>query len=117
MLGLAILLLFNLLGLLLQRWLHLPLPGNVIGLILFTLALALRVVKLEWVEATANFLLRHMMLFFVPFIIGTVVFLDILRDAWLAITAALVLSTFIAMAATGWCAQLLLRDKAPRHDA
>ena len=116
MLGLAILLLFDLLGLLLQRGLHLPLPGNVMGLILFTLALWLRVVKLEWVEASAAFLLRHMMLFFVPFIIGTVVFLDVLRDAWLAITAGLVLSTFVAMAATGWSAEGLLRGKEPAND-
>jgi len=114
--GLAILLLFNLLGLLAQRWGHVPLPGNVIGLILFTLALWLRIVRVEQVQGAANFLLRHMMLFFVPFIVGAVAWLRAFQDDALAITAGLVLSTFVAMAAAGWTAQLGLRREGAKRD-
>ncbi|MFD2329607.1 CidA/LrgA family protein [Cohnella sp. GCM10020058] len=101
MTGFAILLGFNLLGLLAERALHLPIPGNVIGLILFTAALFLRIVKLEWVERSAELLTRHMMLFFVPYIVGTIAFLPVLRENGLAIVVSLVGSTLIVMLVAG----------------
>ena len=58
--GLAILLLFNLVGLVLQKAAGVPLPGGVIGLILCTACLFAGIVKLEWVEPAAHLLLRHM---------------------------------------------------------
>jgi len=45
MLGLAILLLFNFLGVIANKYLHVPLPGNVIGLLLLLLALSLKLVN------------------------------------------------------------------------
>ncbi|SFB06757.1 holin-like protein [Cohnella sp. OV330] len=101
MTGFAILLGFNLLGLVVQRALHMPIPGNVIGLILFTAALFLRLVKLEWVERSAELLTRHMMLFFVPYIVGTIAFLPLLRENGLAIAVSLVGSTLIVMLVAG----------------
>ncbi|MDI4643829.1 CidA/LrgA family protein [Cohnella hashimotonis] len=101
MTGFAILLGFNLLGLVAEHVLHLPIPGNVIGLILFTAALFLRIVKLEWVERSAELLTRHMMLFFVPYIVGTIAFLPVLRENGLAIAVSLAGSTLIVMLVAG----------------
>ncbi|MDT2193319.1 CidA/LrgA family protein [Paenibacillus larvae] len=42
--------------------LHVPLPANVIGLILFTGSLYTGLINLEWVESAAQFLTKHMML-------------------------------------------------------
>ncbi|WP_317617263.1 CidA/LrgA family protein [Paenibacillus elgii] len=53
--GFAILLGFYLLGTILQLGLKLPLPANVIGLILFTASLFLKWVKVEWVEEAGGF--------------------------------------------------------------
>lgn len=111
MLGLAILLAFHLLGLWLQTALSLPIPANVIGLILFTACLFLRVIKLEWVEASAQFLLRHMMLFFVPFVVGTMVYAPLLRQSLAAIVFGLVLSSLLSLAVTGWLTQWLERRR------
>jgi holin-like protein len=102
MLGIAILFGFNLLGLWLQISFELPLPGNVIGLILFTIALFAKWVKLEWVEAPAAWLMKHMLLFFTPFVVGTVVFFPLIGSEWLSITGGLIGGTLIVLVVTGW---------------
>jgi len=107
MTGLGILLGFNLLGLALEKGLGVPVPGNVLGLILFTAALFLRVGKGEWGERSAEFLLRHMMLFFAPFIVGTIAFFPLLRQYGLTIVVSLVASTLIVMLVTGGVVALI----------
>jgi holin-like protein len=107
MLGMAILLAFHFLGLLIQQTTSLPIPANVIGLILFTACLFLKIVKLEWVEASAQFLLRHMLLFFIPFVVGTMVYFPIIRESFLAIVFGLVASSLLSLVVTGWLTQWL----------
>jgi holin-like protein len=103
--GFAILLGFQLLGTFLERVLHIPLPGNVIGLILCLCALWLGLLKLEWIEQTSALLLKHMMLFFAPVIAGTIVFIPLIRNEWPSIVATLFVSTMVVVGVTGWFAQ------------
>jgi holin-like protein len=107
--GFAILLLFNLLGAIGHTVAHVPIPGAVLGLVLFTLCLFLGIVRLEWVEEPASLLLKHMLLFFAPVIVGVIAFFPELRAQWLAITVSLVGSTIAVMLVTGWTATLLIK--------
>lgn len=107
MLGMAILLAFHFLGLLIQKAASVPIPANVIGLILFTACLFLKIVKLAWVEESAQFLLRHMLLFFVPFVVGTMAYFPLIRESLLSIVFGLVVSTLVSLAVTGWLTQWL----------
>lgn len=109
--GLAILLGFNLLGMVLQSGLNVPLPPNVTGLILFTAALFFGWIKLKWVEETARFLLRHMLLFFAPFIVGTVAFVSLIGQQWISIIISLVASTLVVLLVTGWVTQLVSKGE------
>jgi holin-like protein len=111
MLGMAILLGFNALGLGIKELLHLPLPANVIGLILFTASLFTGIVRLEWVESSAQFLTKHMMLFFIPFLVGTVSFFTYFGTHLFAIVISMFLSTFLVLIATGWVTSKLLREE------
>lgn len=115
MAGFAILLAFHLLGLLIQNATSLPLPANVIGLILFTACLFLKIVKIEWVEQSAQFLLKHMLLFFLPFVVGTMAYFSEIRDSALAIVGGILLSTMLSLAVTGWLTQWLER-RTVRHE-
>ena len=105
--GLAILLGFNLLGALLQAA-GVPLPGNVIGLILFTACLFLGIVKLEWVEESAHFLLRHMLLFFAPAVITAIPRFKQFGSDGKAIAGSLVGSLLVVLLVTGWIATWLI---------
>ncbi|MCI3927228.1 CidA/LrgA family protein [Paenibacillus sp. TRM 82003] len=105
--GLAILFLFQLLGTAIERFAGVPLPGNVIGLVLLLGTLTLGWVKLEWVEDAASFLLKHMMLFFAPLIVGTMVFFPLIGREWAAIAASLLLGTAVVILVTGATAKWL----------
>lgn len=108
--GFAILLTFNLAGLALQKLAGVPLPANVIGLILFVAALFGGIVKLPWVEESAQFLLRHMLLFFAPVVVGTIAFARLLGDQWFSVVIGLVGSWLAVMLVTGWTASALIRE-------
>lgn len=116
MLGFAILLAFNFVGVWLEKRFALPLPGNVIGLVLFTAALFARVVKVEWVEASATWLLRHLLLFFAPIVVGTIAFLPLIGANALPLIVSLVLSTVVSLLVTGWVTTALGRKEEKRHE-
>ena len=44
----------------------LPLPGNLVGMVLLYALLALGIVKLSWFKAAGSLLVRHLAFFFVP---------------------------------------------------
>jgi len=104
--GIAILMLFHLAGTALERLAGVPLPGNVLGLLLLLASLGLGWVKLEWVEESASFLLKHMMLFFAPIVVGTVAFLPLIRAEWAAIAASLLAGPAIVIVLTALTAKL-----------
>jgi holin-like protein len=105
--GLAILLGFSLLGSLLAAG-GAPLPGNVVGLILFTACLFLGIVKIQWIEESAHFLLRHMLLFFAPAVIKAIPLFGQYRRDWTAIGISLVGSLLVVLLVTGWIATALI---------
>jgi len=47
-------------------WLHLPLPANLVGMVLMLTLILCRALPLSWVRAGARWLLAEMLLFFVP---------------------------------------------------
>jgi holin-like protein len=107
LLGFAILLAFQLLGALIHR-VGVPIPGGVLGLMLFYLAMSAGLVKMKWVERTANLLLRHMVLLFVPLTVGLMEMGPVLSKQAVAITASLVVSLVAVMLTTGLLGQWLL---------
>ncbi|NGZ74614.1 CidA/LrgA family protein [Saccharibacillus alkalitolerans] len=110
--GFAILLGFSLAGVLLHDALHLPLPGNVTGLLLFLAALFGKIVKLEWVEQSANLLTSHLLLFFIPYVIGAAALIPFLGSNAVSIAVGIVGSTFAVLWVTGTVA----KKTAPRGE-
>ena len=109
MFGFLIIVGFQLLGSGLHR-LGVPLPGSVLGLLLFTLALATEVVKLEWVERTATFMVRHMSLLFIPIMAGLPgISVELHRDGF-ALMASTIISLLAVLLTTGGLAHFLLRS-------
>ena len=107
------LLLFQLLGEVLTRVLALPVPGPVIGMVLLFGFLVLRRGPGRELQSTAQGLLQHLSLLFVPAGTGIILHLHRLREEWLAITVALLLSTFITLAVTALLLKLLTRHRHP----
>ena len=91
--------------------LGLPMPGAVIGLLLFTACLFLGWIKLDWVEQSSEFLLKHMLLFFVPMTVMTMRLEPVLRAHWAALLVSIAVSTLAVMLSTGLVAEFLLHKE------
>jgi len=87
----------------------LPIPGNVIGMIILLLCLLSGVVKLEMIDIISKFLLDNLAFFFIPAGIGLINSLDIIKDNWIAILSITSISTIIVIAVTGLTVQFLKR--------
>jgi holin-like protein len=105
--GFAILIAFFLFGSFLHK-LGVPIPGGVLGLMLFFLAMQVGAVKLKWVERTASLLLRHMVLLFVPLTVGLMEMGPLFSKQAVAITASLLVSVTAVMLTIGLLGHWLL---------
>ena len=113
--GFLILIAFQLLGIGLNR-LGVPLPGAILGLLLFTLALATELIPLKWVERASSFLVRHMLLLFVPMLATLPSMSAELRRDGLALLVSTVVSLLAVLFTTGGLAHFLLRDDARQEE-
>jgi holin-like protein len=78
----------------------LPVPGPVLGMLLLLAWLFVRGGVPESVARTADTLLSHLSLLFVPAGVGVLVHWERIRGQWAAIAAALVLGTLFTLAVT-----------------
>jgi holin-like protein len=114
MLGsITLLLLFQLAGEALVQLFALPIPGPVVGMLLLLLALSIRGSAPQPLNDTANGLLQHLSLLFVPAGVGVMLHLARVADEWLAIGAALIGSTALTIAATALTMRALGRFSNP----
>ena len=107
--GLAVLLLMQSMGEAFSHFLHLPIPGPVVGMVLLLLALHWGPVQ-RAVAPAAGFLLTHLSLLFVPVGVGVMTHLDLLGAYGLRLLVVIVLSTWAGMAATVWMLRVFRRD-------
>ena len=91
---------FCFLGEILHEVLPLPVPASIYGLILLLAALKTGIVRLEQVKEVGNFLTGIFPLLFVPAAVGLVEQLGLISANWLAIGAALVVSTLLTLVVT-----------------
>lgn len=110
--GIAILLVFQLAGEAIARLLVLPVPGPVAGMVLLFGWLCLRGAVPEPLEAVTRGLLARLGLLYVPAGVGILRYLAELRSDGLPILGAILVSTVLALLATGRVTQWLLRGPA-----
>lgn len=108
-LGLGVLLLFQLLGSWLVGLAHAAVPGSVIGMMLFAAALHVRIVPLWVVRPAADFLVRHLALLYVPAGVSVMLYAGLLRQQWVAIAAAALTSLIAVLLVVGATVQRLER--------
>lgn len=113
LLSLAVLLLFQCLGEGISYLFGLPVPGPVVGMLLLLAFLIARPRAAEVIEGTANELLRHLSLLFVPAGVGIMVSASALKGSLVAIVLAIIVSTTLSIAVTALVMRALMR----RHGA
>ena len=95
---------------------HIPLPSSILGMLLLTLFLKLKIVRLEWVRSISEFLVANMGFFFVPPGVAIMLYFDIIKAQFWPIVLASVVSTVLVLAVTGWVHQGYDRVKSVFND-
>lgn len=97
----------------LVRWLDLPIPPAIVGMMLLLAVLACFGRLVVTVEAASMPLLKHMMLFFIPAVAGVMEQFQALRSGWLPFVVASVAGAALTLAVTALTLQkLLMRQRA-----
>ena len=107
----AHLFLFLGLGELIVYFIEIPLPGNILGMILIFVALKLKLIKLEAVKPASDLLIQYLMLFFVPFGVGLLAYFDFIKMHWSVLMVAAGVSTLITLYITAIVQQKLEKDE------
>jgi holin-like protein len=111
--GLLFLVLLDYLGEWLVRVVHAPVPGSVVGMLLFTTLLELGVVPVEPLRPAAELLVRHLALLYVPAGVAVIVYVGVVRQDLLAITAAGLSSLVAVLVVVGTIVQRFEREESP----
>ncbi|WP_111709933.1 CidA/LrgA family protein [Lutibacter citreus] len=97
----AIILGFWFAGELLSYITKIPIPGSILGMLLIVLALEFKIIKPTRVKLVANFLLNNMAMFFIPAGVGIMCHFKILKQEWLPISVAIVISALLVLTVVG----------------
>ncbi|GAB6991208.1 CidA/LrgA family holin-like protein [Paenibacillus pini] len=107
----AALMVFSLLMNRLALLIHSPIPGSIMGIILVFILLETHVIRLEWIELGASWLLAELLLFFIPAAVGVMKFIPMLESDGIRILIVVIFSTFIVMASSGLIAKRIANRK------
>lgn len=100
-----------LLGVLITDITGVPIPGNVIGMVILFLLLYLKVIKVEQISTISNFLLEHLAFFFIPAGVGLISSFSVIKNIWLQLLIVCFVTTAITMICTGLVVQKIANKK------
>ena len=93
-------------GELIHDYTGIPIPGNILGMLILLLLLCLKVIKLEQIREVSEFFLKRLAFFFLPPAIGLMLVGDDVKSQWPLLLILCIVLTIVTMAATGWTVQL-----------
>ena len=100
-----------LLGVLIIDITGVPIPGNVIGMVILFLLLYLKVIKVEQISTISNFFLEHLAFFFIPAGVGLISSFSVIKNIWLQLLIVCFVTTAITMICTGLVVQKIANKK------
>lgn len=108
-LAILILMIFQFLGEGTVRFFHLFIPGPVVGMIYFFVALLMWPSLKEKVEVLSRFMYSNLALFFVPAGVGIIEYFDLFGRYGAIMIVTLLISTAITLGITAWSFNLFLK--------
>ncbi|SHK53577.1 CidA/LrgA family protein [Fibrobacter sp. UWEL] len=107
-LQIAVIFAICLVGEFLYRVVGVPIPGNILGMVILLLLLCLKVLKPEQISGVSSFFLNHLALFFLPPSIAIMTVGDDILSQWPTLLILCIVLTIVTLAATGLTTQLLI---------
>ncbi|OBZ17482.1 CidA/LrgA family protein [Bacillus sp. FJAT-26390] len=82
-------------------WLHLPVSGSIVGIVILFSLLQLKVIRMEWIELGSKWLLAEMLLFFIPAAVGITNYKSLVIHSGIFIFLSIFISTIAVMLFAG----------------
>lgn len=95
----------------LAAWLNIGIPGSILGIVVVFILLETKILRLEWIELGANWLLAELLLFFIPAAVGIMKYFPMLEAEGLQILTVVLFSTVIVMVSSGLTAGFISSRK------
>ena len=111
----AIILLVSALGELLKYFIPLPIPASIYGLVLMLIALMTRIIKLEKIEATADFLLDIMTIVFIPGGVGLITAWEPIKAMLVPAMVIIIVTSVLMIGVTGSVTQIMIHLKSKKE--
>lgn len=110
MIQIMVLFALSLLGTWLSSLIPIPVPASVLAMVLLFAALSLGLLRKQYVEDTAKFLLQHITLFFIPFgVIGIMQNAEQILSFWPVFLLICLISTWVTFLATAYTVAGVIR--------
>ncbi|MCX2838569.1 CidA/LrgA family protein [Salinimicrobium sp. MT39] len=93
-------LLFLLMGEVISYLFALPVGGNIIGMVLLFVALKYKWVPLRAIKPASDKLIEFLVVFFIPYGVGLMVYFDLIKSYWLPLSIAVIASTLLTLYVT-----------------
>lgn len=107
----SVLVVFYLMGSWIQQIFHLFIPGSVIGMLLLFTALSLKIIDVRWIEEGIQFVIRNMMLLFIPATVGIISYFDLFKGQGMLMIVIVLLSTVIVMGISAISSKVFSRSQ------
>jgi holin-like protein len=96
----------------LVAWLHIPIPGTIVGIIVLFALLQLGVIQLHWIDQGATWLLAQMLLFFIPSTVGIIDYGSLVARSGIPILLTILISLIAVMLCSGFLGQYISKRQA-----
>lgn len=96
-------------GEILHYFIPAPIPASIYGLIIMLILLSAKIIKLDKVEKTSDFLIEIMPLMFIPGGVGLVTAWADLKSMLIPVVVITVISTIVVMAVTGKVTEAIMK--------
>lgn len=113
-LQLALIMLFTFIGTEVQKLLHIPLAGSIVGLMLFFLLLQFKIVPESWINVGADFLLKTMVFFFIPSVVGIMDVASNITMNYILFFIVIIIGTCLVALSSGYIAEKMLEKSNTR---
>lgn len=107
----SILFAFTFISEILNQIIPLPIPASIYGLVFLFLCLEFKIIKIDQIKDTADFLLAILPIMFVPSSVGFIKALPLMKKYGIQFLIIGVSTTFLVMIVSGLITQLILRIK------
>ena len=103
-----IILTISFIGEILNKYIPLPVPASIYGIVIMFLCLLFKIIKLEQVKDAADFLIAIMPVMFIPAAVGLIDSYAAIKHNILAYVVVTFVSTVVVMAVSGLVTQLVI---------